>query len=121
MTMSKKVPYTEVLKRLKYKPKWVTDPDFDHVVVISFRDIGRVSASIEFGQELRCKDQNGKKAQDFYFERVDWNGYIDGDFLPLDSDRRKDVMHMALTWDNIDQIMAAVNTFLKKHYSRRVK
>lgn len=113
--MAKKIPYTEILKRLKYKPKWVSNPKLDHVVTITFRDHNKISASIEFGQTL----YDGK-AHDLYFERVDFNGYVDGDFIPLDSSRRHDVIHIDLTWKNLDDVIDLINRRLKKHFSRKV-
>ena len=78
------------LKLIKYKPVWVSKPSKidDGIQNIEFRRLNNHTASIEFGREFR-EDKNGYY---FYFEIIDWNNYNDGDFIYLDSSRRKNVI-----------------------------
>lgn len=108
------IDVSELTKRLSYKPKYITNPcDHDIVRFIEFRRKGKMTATIEFGTK-----QDGNKTQYFYFEIIDWTGTKDMDFIPLDSPRRKVVIHVCLTWDNLDDTIDKVNKALKELYKR---
>lgn len=83
----------EFIKQLKYKPKWITD-DFGGMQAIQFREYLGFSPCIEFSTKL---NENG--TQSIYFDILDLNNYNDGDFIPIDSNIRKCVLSVGMTWD----------------------
>lgn len=86
-------------KLVGYKPKHISKGipgDPFPVRVIFFRSWKGFSASIELGTKLDEK----KGGCYFYFEVLDLNGYEDGDFIPLSSSRRHDVI---LAWPKDDE------------------
>ena len=108
----------DFLKLIKYKPVWVSKPSDidDGIQNIEFRRINNHTASIEFGREFR-EDKNGYY---FYFEIIDWNDYEDGDFIPLNSNRRKNVIFRWLKSDDeYKEVAKQINGFLKEHYKRK--
>ena len=104
-----------LLKLVRYKPKFVGN-DFDGCVVVQFRDWKGFSASIEFGTvEL------SSGAQDFYFEVLDLRGYREMDFIPLDSNMRKRVVHADLTERSMEHLADFVNSSLSLMYSGKIQ
>ena len=87
----KPISEKEFLSMLKYKPKWVGD-DICDWILIQFRNYKGFSPSLEFGTRLQ---ENG--TQSVYFEILDLNGYKDMDFIPINSNRRKCVLHIGMT------------------------
>lgn len=83
----------EFINQLNYKPKWVTD-DFYGMRIIQFRNYLGFSPSIEFSTKL---NENG--TQSIYFDILDLRNYVDGDFIPLDSNMRKCVLSVGMTRD----------------------
>lgn len=96
-------------KLLSYKPKYITNPcKFDDdIQFIEFRQHKNFSASIEFGRAFR-KKENGYY---FYFEILDLNGYKDGDFISLDSNRRHNVI---LSWPNCNDDYKKLADYVNK-------
>ena len=79
----------DFVKLLHYKPVCIIREDkFDNINYIEFRRKDNKTATVEFG----TKWQKTKNGFYFYYEIVDWNDYVEGTFVPLDSDRRKDVI-----------------------------
>ena len=108
----------DFLKLIKYKPVWVSEPSDidDGIQNVEFRRINNHTASIEFGREFR-EDKNGYY---FYFEIIDWNDYKSGEFIPLDSNRRKHVIfHWMKNDDEYKQAAEMINKYLKEHYKRK--
>jgi len=86
----------DFVRLLDYKPKWVPEPNIDDISNIEFRWCKKRCPYIEFGTEVR-KDKGG---QYFYYEILDYGGYVEGDFIPLTSDRRHDII---LCWPKTDE------------------
>lgn len=111
------------MKLLDYQPKHVTSLDdsctrHDGVQLIEFRRKGDFTASIEFGNYFN-KKMNGFY---FYFETVDWSGTSDGDFISLQSGRRKDVLYFwPKTEEEYEKAAKHVNAALRKLYRRKRK
>lgn len=120
--MRKKSPpmtANELLALIKYKPKYITDLSKldDGVQIIEFRKCGDYTASIEFGNNGHFKKDGGFY---FYFEIVDWSGTVDGEFVPLDSERRKDVLWgFFKTKKQYEEAAAHINKALRKMYRRK--
>ena len=106
------------LELIEYKPIWISSPSDidDGIQNIEFKRINNHTASIEFGREFR-DDKNGYY---FYFEIIDWNNYVEGDVISLNSPRRKNVI---FKWLNLDdeykEVAKQVNGYLKEHYKRK--
>ena len=80
----------DFVKLLSFKPLFITKADaIDGVRFIEFKRFDDKTASIEFGTTW-INHRNGFY---FYYEIVDWKDYVDGEFVPLESPRRKDVIH----------------------------
>jgi hypothetical protein len=106
------------LKLINYKPVWISKPSKidSGIQNIEFRRINNHTASIEFGREFR-EDKNGYY---FYFEIIDWNNYVDGDVISLNSSRRKNVIFKWLKSDEeYREVAKQVNKYLKTHYKRK--
>ncbi len=105
------------LTYLKYKPVWVSKPSDidDGVQNIEFRRLKNHTASIEFGRNFN-EDKNGYY---FYYEIIDWNNYKEMEFIPIDSDRRNDVIYC---WPNSEdeykKLAEKINISLKNHYKK---
>lgn len=102
-----------------YKPKWITDGfDEDSVRLICFRDFIKHSATVEFGTEF----SKNKCGYYFYFEVLDLTNYKEMDFIPLDSNRRHDVI---LAWPKCDEdylkLANKVRDALKRMYTKKLK
>lgn len=101
-----------------YKPKCITEKldESDCFRNICWRKAGNREATAEFGLEF----DPGRGGTYFYFEILDLNGYADGDFIPLDSNRR---LVQILEWVKSDEryaeLAAIVKGHLKKMYSRK--
>ena len=108
------------LTYLNYKPVWVSKPSDidDGIQNIEFRRQKKHTASIEFGREFN-KEKNGYY---FYFEIIDWNDYKDGDIIPINSNKRHDVI---FCWPNsneeYEKLANKINDSLKKYYRRSYK
>jgi hypothetical protein len=107
----------EFLSLIKYKPVWISKPcdHDDGVQIVEFRRIKNFTASIEFGRKFN-EEKNGYY---FYYEIVDWNDYKEGEFIPLDSNRRHDVIfHWVKCDDEYKKLTEKINESLKNHYKR---
>jgi hypothetical protein len=105
----------EFLELIKYKPVWISSPSDidDGIQNIEFRRINNHTASIEFGREF-IENKNGYY---FYFEIIDWNDYVDGDVISLNSNRRKCIIFKWLNSDDeYREVAKQINEYLKKHY-----
>lgn len=99
------------LKFIDYTPKSIGE-DYCGVQVVDFRNWKNCSAQLEFST---------LNPQHSCFEIIDWNGCVDGELIPLKSDRRKVQLYFTLTWDNIQDCAKNVNDALNSLYGRRVK
>lgn len=107
----------EFVSLLDYKPVWISKPcdHDDGIQNVEFRRIKNFTASIEFGREFN-KDKNGFY---FYYEIIDWNDYKEGEVIPLDSNRRHDVIfHWVKDNDEYMILAKKINASLKNHYKR---
>ena len=82
------------LSMMKHKPKWVGN-DLGGMILVQFRNFDDFSPSMEFNVNF---SENG--VQEIYFEILDLYGYKEWDFIPLNSDKRKCVLHVGMTDDN---------------------
>lgn len=76
------------VKLLSFEPLFITD-NIDGVRFIEFERFDDKTATIEFGTTWI----KSRKGFYFYYEIVDWKDYVDGEFVPLESPRRKHVIH----------------------------
>ena len=81
------------LKLLRHRPKWVGN-EFDGIVLVQFRERSMFSPSLEF-YTIPRKDGSRR----LYFEILDLRGYEECELIPLDSELRKEVLHVFLTDD----------------------
>ena len=89
-------PLKKFLKLLKHKPIHVPDEPFDSfgLSVVGFSIVNSKYSSIEYGAD-GC----------LYYEVLDCNDYKDGEFIPLDSKRREDVIsYVKLTDENAESL-----------------
>lgn len=101
----------EFLKLVRYRPVRVGKELCDPVRFIPFRKAGAKTAHIEFGTT--------PGRQDFYFEVVDWAHYIEGEIIPVNSNRRSHVISEILTRENMASVAERVNGALRDMYSRK--
>lgn len=108
------VELPEFMKLLHKKPcldinQLVDDLD-EGWVLVEFPRYKNCTASIEYSV-------NPEK-QNLYFEIIDWNGYVDGTFIELDSPRRRNVINYApLTQKTKDDLAQQINTALDELYN----
>jgi len=104
-------------KLLHYKPVCILKEDkLDRITFIEFRRKNNRTATVEFGS----KWQKSKNGFYFYYEIVDWNNYVDGTFVPLDSDRRIDVVcQWPSTKEEYEKLAEHVNASLCRLYSTK--
>ena len=105
------------LSRINYKPKFI-GKDFDGCVFVQFRDYGNFSPSLEFGTIL-CGDETC--GQDVYFEILDLRGYRFGQFIPINSDFRKCIIHGLMNRNNVNVFSTHINDSLHELYSGSLK
>lgn len=102
-----------LMKRLKYKPKWVGN-DLDGCRFVQFREFRGFSPSLEFGTQLH----GGR--QYIYFEIIDTNKYrgLEGSIIPINSPLRLRVLHPkeGLTKENVDAVANHINNALGMMY-----
>lgn len=109
---------SDFLKLIDYKPVWVSKPSDidDGIQNIEFKRINNHTASIEFGREFN-RYKNGYY---FYFDIIDWNDYVDGDVIFLNSNRRKCIIFKWLNSDDeYKEVASQINEHLKIHYRRK--
>lgn len=105
----------DFVKLLHYKPLCIIREDkLDRVSFVEFKRKDNKTATVEFGTRWQ-KTKNGFY---FYYEIVDWNNYVEGTFVPLDSDRRKDVIcQWPSTEEEYKKLAKNVDKSLRKLYS----
>lgn len=108
----------DFVRLLDYKPKSVHESNLDDIANIEFRNSKKRCPYIEFGTEVR-KDKGG---QYFYYEILDYSGYVEGDFISLTSDRRHDVMFCRpKTDDDFKKLAKNINASMKNLYKKDSK
>ena len=114
--VAENMSFNQFISLVKYKPTSIVYSDYDDLYFVEFRRKGSYTASIEFGTEISRR----KKGKYFYFEIVDWRGVDDGELVPLDSERRKDVILRFVKSDSeYEELADIVNEKLGKLYKRK--
>ena len=99
-------PLKKFLALLKHKPIHVPDEPFDSLglSVAEFSTVNTKYGSIEYGADGRL-----------YYEVLDCHDYKDGEFIPLDSERREDVIsYVKLTDENAESLAKQIDQSLDR-------